>query len=116
MQKSITELNQIKASFDKLDAQIKTKMEDKANQPSDLERDMYQMISYIHTRINYLQEDFYHYTSQHQKGHLPPITDAGKLEEALQKMGLGDSYQVIKPVVFASTSKNGQVVEGEILR
>jgi hypothetical protein len=110
MQTKLKELNELKASFEKLNEVYKTKMETKAAEPSDMEKMMYEMISYVHQRINRFQDDMYSYMYDHQKGHLPAIKDAGMMEDCLKKMGLGNSFEVRKPVIYANT-KYGIVAE-----
>lgn len=110
MENKLKELNELKASFDKISDVYKQKMETKAAEPSEMEKMMYEMISYVHQRINRFQDDFYNYAYNHSLGHIPAIKDAGMMEECLKKMGLGNSFQVKKPVIYANT-KNGLEVQ-----
>jgi hypothetical protein len=43
---------------------------------------------------------------QHQQNHVPKL-DAGAMEKFLKVVGLSDSYEVIKPSIYISASKNG---------
>jgi len=53
---------------------------------------------YIHDRINRLQQALYSHT---EKGHLPPIEGAGRMQKALKAVGLDDDYQVQKKTIYA---------------
>jgi hypothetical protein len=54
-------------------------------------------LKWMREDINYMREALYKHTSS---GHLPAIQDAGKMKEALKKLGLGDSYEVQTPTVY----------------
>lgn len=54
-------------------------------------------LKWIREDLSYMREALYKHTSS---GHLPPIQDAGKMKEALKKLGLGDSYEVKTPEVY----------------
>lgn len=73
----------------------------------DMEDMMISMMNYTHSRISYLENAFYDYETVHQKGHLPPILGAGKMEECLKTMGLDKDYEVYKPMVAAASAKYG---------
>ncbi len=73
----------------------------------ELEDIMFQLIGYVHNRISYLEDGFYTYAYEHQKGHLPAIMGAGKMEECLKTMGLEKDYQVMKPMIAAASEKYG---------
>ncbi len=110
MKKSLEELNQLKASFDDVVKAYKTELETKGSQPTDTEKMIYEMVSYVHQRINRFQDDFYSYAYEHSRGHIPPIQDAGKMKECLKAIGLSESYEVRTPVVYAN-NKNGVTAE-----
>lgn len=61
-------------------------------------------MKWANARISELESMFY----QHKKGHLPPINDAGKLEKALEILDLKDSYDIVKPVVWAKASRRNK--------
>lgn len=55
--------------------------------------------------MKFMREDIaymYKGLAEHKKGHLPAIKDAGKMKEALETLGLGDSYDVQKPTISVS--------------
>ena len=55
--------------------------------------------------MKFMREDIaymYKGLAEHKKGHLPAINDAGKMKEALETLGLGDSYDVQKPTISVS--------------
>lgn len=60
--------------------------------------DMQYQLKWIREDYKYLAEAFY----KHQEGHLPPIKDAGKLQAAINTLGMGDSYEVKKAAVYVS--------------
>lgn len=62
----------------------------------------------IQYRERWLQnrlDDIYDYMDEHRKGHLPPINGAEKMEKALKVLGIGEDYEVRKPVIFARASE-----------
>lgn len=59
---------------------------------------LYDYVGYLERSIGNLQERLYDHTSN---GHLPPIKSAGQLEKAIKVLGIGDDYQVVKPVIWA---------------
>lgn len=67
-----------------------------------LSKSMYSEMEYqlkwIREDFKYMAEAFY----KHQEGHLPPIKDAGKLQAAINTLGMGDSYTVRKAEVYVT--------------
>lgn len=59
----------------------------------------YQM-NWVYSELEYLEERFYN----HKKGHLPPINGAEKMQNALDALGIGQDYEVRKPVVWVQAS------------
>lgn len=62
-----------------------------------------QFYSELEYRIKWLREDFAYASqrfNQHMEGHLPPIKDAGKLQAAINTLGMGDSFEVAKTKVY----------------
>lgn len=53
-------------------------------------------IDYIHERIDYVARAM----SEHNKGHLPAIKSTSQMETALEKLGLGNEYEVKKNVLW----------------
>ena len=96
----VKKYKEIKGSPDEMGPNHDDKMKD-------MEDMMFRMISYVHSRISYLENDIYGYMGSHQKGHLPPILGAGKMEDCLKTMGLSDDYQVYKPMIAAASEKYG---------
>lgn len=64
------------------------------------EEDMRRYMKYLANDINYLFEMFH----THSKGHLPPITSAGKMQEALKTLGIENDFEVKKPVIYSTAS------------
>ncbi len=69
--------------------------------------DVSAMISSVYSEMNYqlkwLREDMRYYNQQfisHMEGHLPAIKDAGKMQAAINTLGMGDSYEVKKAAVY----------------
>jgi len=81
--------------------------------PESSEANMDEVRSMMSRMYDYMQEDIdimqryiyrlegemYDMFYEHTKGHLPPIKDAGKMQEALRAIGLGESFEVRKPTV-----------------
>lgn len=54
-------------------------------------------MKWVKEDLNYLRERL----NKHiDNGHLPPISDAGKMKGALKALGMSDSYQVQTPSVY----------------
>ena len=77
------------------------------NRMQDMEDMMFRMVSYIHSRINNLEDGFYNWTWEHSKGHIPPISGVSKMEAALETLGLKGDYEVKKPMITAASTKYG---------
>jgi len=60
-------------------------------------KEMQYQVNWLWAEIQYISSRFY----AHQEGHLPPIKGADKMEKALNTLGIGGDYEVIKPVVYA---------------
>lgn len=56
-------------------------------------------IGHVHDRISQLQGQLYDHTD---KGHLPPIVGAGRMQKALKAVGLDDDYDVQKKTIYAN--------------
>ena len=54
-------------------------------------------LKYMREDLSYMRKEFHN----HLGGHLPAIKDAGKMEAALKTLGLGESFKVAKPTVWA---------------
>lgn len=64
----------------------------------DIYSEMQYQLKWIREDYQYLSKAFY----DHQIGHLPKILDGGKMQEAINTLGMGDSYQVRKADVFVT--------------
>jgi hypothetical protein len=67
-----------------------------------LSKDLYSEMQY---QLKWLREDINYYSQawrEHQVGHLPKILDAGKMQAAINTLGIGDSYTVRKAEVVIS--------------
>ncbi len=69
--------------------------------------DFKNFVSYVNSELEYrlkwMREDLAYASqrfNQHMEGHLPPIKDAGKLQAAINTLGMGDSYEVKKATVY----------------
>lgn len=58
-------------------------------------------IKELESYLMYLESAFY----KHQEGHLPKIEGAGKMQKAMDVLGISEDYEVIKKPVFASTKR-----------
>lgn len=58
--------------------------------------EMQYQLKWIREDYQYLSREFF----AHQKGHIPAILDVGKLQAAIDTLGIGDSYQVKKAEVY----------------
>lgn len=69
--------------------------------------DVYSVLQSYNSEMQYqlkwIREDFSSISKRfedHMNGHIPAIKDAGKLQAAINTLGLGDSFQVQKPSVY----------------
>jgi hypothetical protein len=62
-------------------------------------------IENIKWTIAWLRDDIYslhdRYANHTQKGHIPPILGADKMEKALKVLSMDKDYEVQKPVIYA---------------
>lgn len=70
-------------------------------------QEMNWQIKWIQSEIRYLENAFY----EHEKGHLPPINSAGKMEQALTVLGVSDDYQVSKPIVRSFATRGATNID-----
>lgn len=66
--------------------------------------DLKYTVNFLQRQIDSLNEALY----RHSEGHLPAILDVGKLQKAIDVLGLSDSFEVRKKVIYSS---EGQVKE-----
>ncbi len=69
----------------------------------------YEEMEIMYRYVSRVEDEMYEMYYNHIQGHLPKIKDAGKMEEVLEKIGLGNSYEVRKPVISVAR-KNGRTV------
>ena len=53
-------------------------------------------LKWMREDMNYTRDIFY----KHMEGHIPSIKDAGKLQAAINILGLGDSFEVKKAQIY----------------
>jgi|SRR6478736_10528209 len=74
-------------------------------------QEMQYQFNWVWSELEYIEQAFYN----HQKGHLPPISGAEKMQKALDVLGVGGDYEVQKPIVWVQASKKqGASVEVDI--
>ena len=54
-------------------------------------------LKWLREDVSYSREAIFKHINN---GHLPAIADAGQMEKALKVLGLGDSFNVVKPTVY----------------
>lgn len=64
---------------------------------------------YTRRQMYRIEEEMYTMFYNHEQGHLPKIKDAGKMQEALNALGLGESFEVAKPYVMVASNKGLEV-------
>jgi hypothetical protein len=67
-------------------------------------------LRYMYKYMSRIQGEMYSYMWEHEKGHLPSINDAGRMEKALNILGLGESYEVRKPTISVAKDSSGSKV------
>jgi len=65
-------------------------------------QEMQYQMNWVWAELDYLAQSLYN----HQKGHLPPINGAEKMQKALDVLGIGSDYEVQKPIVWVQASKS----------
>lgn len=104
-------LQELRANVEVLTNKYKQLKADAPAQPSvsaddqrmcDMEDVMYQMVSYIHSRISGLENSFYDYTWKHSQNHLPNPATPSDMQAALDALGLSKDYSVQKRTIYAS--------------
>jgi hypothetical protein len=53
-------------------------------------------MKYIKEDMKYARDEYY----KHLKGHLPAIKDSALMQKAIDALGLGESYNVVKPTIY----------------
>lgn len=108
------ELTEIKANLDTLDDKFKQAkadiccIDDKSNDVYYKCMDAcYQMISSLRQYVYSVEDRMYSNFSDHNKGHLPKILGAEKMQNAIDTLGISQDYDVQKPIVWISASRNG---------
>ncbi len=113
------ELKELKEAFA---SDLKKLETAKASPESDHKTEMEYMYSsirsmgnYIYALENKLWESKAEMMDMHRKhadgSHIPPIKDASMMEKVLAKLGLQDSYSVVKPAIYCSASINNKTIE-----
>ncbi len=72
------------------------------NRMQDMEDMMFRMVSYIHSRINNLEDGFYNWASEHMTNHLPNPSTPSDMQAALDNLGLAKDYDVKKRTIYAN--------------
>jgi len=104
MKEKIEELSK---SFATIESKLKTVSADDYTSSDKMKvmmEDLMYAMSNIHSRINYITEDFYKYTYDHGKGHLPKIKSSSQMMKALKACGMEDDYEVEVPSIYISAS------------
>lgn len=103
-----------RAAIDKVQQAIAKLLESKADHTEE-----YATISMLHDAFGYLssqvyriEDTLYGYMYEHGKGHLPQINSASNMEKLLDAAGMGEDFEVQKPILsVASDRKGGSVIE-----
>jgi hypothetical protein len=106
----LDKLKQAMASIDDKIKVVKADMDAKEGAESEASKMFgycYDLINGLRSYVYQIEGSFYDAMREHRVGHLPPIKGAGKLEKAMEKLGISDDYEIIKPTIYASASRNG---------
>ena len=92
------EYSQVKASYGE---EKEDEEEDEANEKEYYKykaaiQDFEWVLKWMKEDMEYTRKAFY----QHLEGHLPPIKDVAKLQNAIDILGLGDSFEVAKKTIY----------------
>lgn len=80
------------------------------NRMQDMKDMIFNMISYLHTRINNLEDGFYQYKWDHAQNHLPNPSTPSDMQTALDNLGLAKDFEVKKRAIYASTKCGFEVI------
>jgi len=73
---------------------------------------MRRIMDFMFEEINFLQNKLFDHL---HSGHIPPIKGASKMKNALEVLGLGDDFEVVKPRITASIKNNKSIIEVDFL-
>lgn len=67
---------------------------------------MFSYLSSVYDYVDYSISDIYNWIGDHTEGHLPKISGAEKMKNALDILGISNDYEVIKPIIWAADKKS----------
>lgn len=85
-----------KASYDSPKEQAAPTWDDYYNLSKAIYSEMQYQIKWVREEMSYAMQRF----NSHLEGHLPAIKDAGKMQKAIDALGMSDSYEVRKQPVY----------------
>ena len=71
---------------------------------------MHSLFSNVHSRIYAMEDNFYSYAAQHDKGHIPPLSPS-QMNKMLKGCDANEDYVAQPKVIYASKGKNYLEVE-----
>jgi hypothetical protein len=75
-------------------------------------RDISALYEKIYQLRNDLYNEIYTFINKHEEGHLPKIQGPEKMQKAIEAIGLGGDYEVMKRVIYASNgARDEEVIE-----
>lgn len=111
----MNELEKLKQAMASIEVKMKEVKADMEEGPDSVDSKMSSMMGYCCDMVNNLRQYVYRVEdamyskfSDHSIGHLPPINGAGKMEKALEKLGIAEDYNISKPTIWVSASRNGK--------
>lgn len=116
--KNKEEIKQILASLEEQSKDFKNKVQTKASPDTVCAEDyqylskccdnLYEMIYRLRDYIYQSDAEIWNALYDHKNnGHIPPIKGTEKMEKALKVLGIDKDYEILKPVIYSTASKNG---------
>jgi hypothetical protein len=68
---------------------------------------MCDLVDRLSERVSYLADAFYNHI---YNGHLPPMKTPSQMEHALDVLGVGNDYQIYKPILSIASNKGVDAV------
>lgn len=70
---------------------------------------VYSMVDNLHAKMNEMDNYNWKQHGDHQKGHAPAFKTATHLQNFLKATGMDKDFDVVKPVIYANTSRGLEV-------
>lgn len=105
-------INSLKASLMEDDDEDKEEMMEEINSRiSEMFHYTISLVDDVYRNVAMFEDEMFSYINKHRQGHLPPIEGAGKMQKALETLGISDDYEIEKKSIYANLRNKKGVVE-----